>query len=303
MARIKARTDGGRKLDAAKVVETLDHLRARVSERFPDAGLATVCAELTATARTTAQRARRLSRPYLGLRFLVLAVVVVAIGLEVGLFARLDWMASLNKADSFGLAAGLESAVNLIVLSGAAAWFLLSLETRWKRGRVQKALHELRSFAHVIDMHQLTKDPTLVLGPRTASSPAREMNRFQLARYLDYHARLRPPSRPAVPDQLAQRQADPDQGLPARDPDPERGWVLAALTGALSFNAAKPAFIRKAVESRMDAQLFAWSYDYVGDLAETVALVWPERPGANREPDLSEVVEACARPRAPRCSG
>ena len=75
-------------------------------------------------------------------------------------------------------------------------------------------------------------------------------------------------------------------------PDPERGWVLAALTGALSFNAAKPAFIRKAVESRMDAQLFAWSYDYVGDLAETVALVWPERPGANREPDLSEVVES-----------
>ena len=75
-------------------------------------------------------------------------------------------------------------------------------------------------------------------------------------------------------------------------PDPERGWVLAALTGALSFNAAKPAFIRKAVESRMDAQLFAWSYDYVGDLAETVALVWPAKPGANREPDLSEVVEA-----------
>jgi DNA ligase-1 len=42
----------------------------------------------------------------------------------------------------------------------------------------------------------------------------------------------------------------------------------------------------------MDAQLFAWSYDYVGDLAETVALVWPEKPGANREPDLSEVVES-----------
>ena len=48
----------------------------------------------------------------------------------------------------------------------------------------------------------------------------------------------------------------------AQTPDPERGWVLAALTGALSFNAAKPAFIRKAVEARMDAQLFAWSYDY-----------------------------------------
>ena len=75
-------------------------------------------------------------------------------------------------------------------------------------------------------------------------------------------------------------------------PDPDRGWALAALTGDLTFDAAKPAFIRKAVEQRMDDQLFRWSYDYVGDLAETVALVWPGRPGANREPDLSEVVDA-----------
>jgi len=74
-------------------------------------------------------------------------------------------------------------------------------------------------------------------------------------------------------------------------PDPDRGWALAALTGDLTFQAAKPTFIRKAVEARMDPQLFWWSYDYVGDLAETVALVWPRRPGANREPELSEVVE------------
>ncbi|MEO8811779.1 MAG: cisplatin damage response ATP-dependent DNA ligase, partial [Caulobacteraceae bacterium] len=76
--------------------------------------------------------------------------------------------------------------------------------------------------------------------------------------------------------------------------DPDRGWALAALTGALSFAAAKPSAIRKAVEARMDPTLFAWSYDYVGDLAETVALVWPTRPGANREPALSEVVDALA---------
>jgi DNA ligase-1 len=75
-------------------------------------------------------------------------------------------------------------------------------------------------------------------------------------------------------------------------PDPERGWALAALTGELKFDAAKPAFIRKAVEARMDPVLFAWSYDYVGDLAETVSLVWPAAPGANREPDLSEVIDA-----------
>ncbi len=75
-------------------------------------------------------------------------------------------------------------------------------------------------------------------------------------------------------------------------PDPERGWALASLTGELAFDAAKPAFIRKAVEARMDGALFAMSYDYVGDLAETVALVWPAKPGANRQPELSEVVDA-----------
>ena len=74
--------------------------------------------------------------------------------------------------------------------------------------------------------------------------------------------------------------------------DPERGWALASLTGALSFDAAKPGFIRKAAEVRLDPQLFALSYDFVGDLAETVALVWPAKPGANREPELPEVVES-----------
>jgi DNA ligase 1 len=79
--------------------------------------------------------------------------------------------------------------------------------------------------------------------------------------------------------------------------DPERGWALAALTGVLTFDAAKPAFIRKAVEGRVDPQLFALSYDFVGDLAETVALIWPAQPGANREPELPEVIDAL------RCAG
>jgi DNA ligase-1 len=74
-------------------------------------------------------------------------------------------------------------------------------------------------------------------------------------------------------------------------PDPERGYALAALTGELVFDAAKPAMIRKAVEARIDPTLFRWSYDYVGDLAETVALIWPVKPGANREPALEEVID------------
>src|SRR5436853_4875714 len=67
-------------------------------------------------------------------------------------------------------------------------------------------------------------------------------------------------------------------------PDPERGYALAALTGALSFRHAKPGIIRALVAERTDPVLFGLSYDYVGDLSETVALIWPvdsaKRPNA-----------------------
>jgi len=77
----------------------------------------------------------------------------------------------------------------------------------------------------------------------------------------------------------------------AHTPDPARGFALAALTGGLTLDAAKPAAIRALVATRADPLLFEWSYDYVGDLAETVALIWPAQPGANRPPDLAEVIE------------
>jgi DNA ligase-1 len=83
----------------------------------------------------------------------------------------------------------------------------------------------------------------------------------------------------------------------ARRPDPERGWALAALTDALSFDHAKPALVRALIEERMDPVLFRLSYDYVGDLSETVALAWPRAQGARDAgaqgfaPTLGEVVE------------
>ena len=96
--------------------------------------------------------------------------------------------------------------------------------------------------------------------------------------------------------------------------DPERGYALAAMTGALSFREAKPALIRGLAESRIDPVLFALSHNYVGDLAETTALIWPgvtavaappaagvaalPGPGHNRPPphvpSLAAVVETLA---------
>ena len=76
--------------------------------------------------------------------------------------------------------------------------------------------------------------------------------------------------------------------------DPDRGWALAALTGELSFTAAKPAMIRTLAEARTDPTLFRWSYDFVGDLAETTALIWPASDAAH-PPSLTDVVQTLAK--------
>jgi len=78
--------------------------------------------------------------------------------------------------------------------------------------------------------------------------------------------------------------------------DPERGWALAALTGALTFQHAKPGIIRALMAERTDETLFGLSYDYVGDLSETVALMWPAPPRdrATTAPALSSVIRTLA---------
>ncbi len=73
--------------------------------------------------------------------------------------------------------------------------------------------------------------------------------------------------------------------------DPDRGFALAALTGELAFQAAKPMLIRGLAEARTDPVLFGWSYDYVGDLADTVALMWPARPTNQPPPGMTDVIQ------------
>jgi DNA ligase-1 len=74
-------------------------------------------------------------------------------------------------------------------------------------------------------------------------------------------------------------------------PDPERGYALAAIAGDLDFPGAKPATLRAMAEARTDAELFALSYDFVGDLAETIALIWPNAH-ADASPELPEIIAA-----------
>lgn len=168
------------------VVETIERLVARIFERFGECGLYRVCVQLHAIAKEDTRRAVSIARAYVGLRILVFATI--AVGLAV-----LGWMLSLidftnAAADNVSSAAqGIEAAANLTILAGAAVLSLLKLEERLKRLRALAALHELRSIVHVIDMHQLTKDPSkFVVRANTPSSPPLVLNRFQMTRYLDY---------------------------------------------------------------------------------------------------------------------
>jgi len=175
-----------RRLDPDKIVGTLEQLERRIRERFPGAGLGSVCAELTAAARESRDRVLRLARPNLLLR--LASGLVIAAGLAALIYvARLIKVQSANT-ELFGMLQGIEATVNLLIVVGAAVLFLITLEAKAKRAQALGNLYELRAIVHVIDMHQLTKDPSVVLRPEdtTASSPKRIANPEALVRYLDY---------------------------------------------------------------------------------------------------------------------
>lgn len=178
-------------LHLEKITETLDILQARISERFADCGLFKVCLELNTLARASEGRITWITRPNQSIRIGV--GVVVAVGIIISL-CGLHWLKLQPSVPSFGEFVQLiEAFLNTLVLVGASLFFLFTLEARIKRSRTLKALHELRSIAHVIDMHQLTKDPMISYGvgdQPTPSSPRRQLNPFELRRYLDYCAEM-----------------------------------------------------------------------------------------------------------------
>jgi hypothetical protein len=183
---------GYRALDVDRIVSTLERLHRRICERLPDSGLSRVAAELLHIAAESRVRIARARQPLWGLRILGLAAIA-----SLGGMAIAAGVLSLRVSPHVGSLADViqatNAALNDIILMAIAVFFLLNLEGRVKRHDALRALHELRSIAHVVDMHQLTKDPEQFLSPpsmATASSPPRTMTRFQLARYLDYCSEL-----------------------------------------------------------------------------------------------------------------
>jgi hypothetical protein len=178
------RNNAFRNLKIDDIVATLQQLSARINERFPNSGLFRVCRELEDMAQETSTRAGNISRPKVWLRGLLTLLAAAGI---IGAFFIGRWILGLRSSDELaGTMQGLEATVNLVIIIGAAGVFLVTLEQRWKRQLALSALNEFRSIAHVIDMHQLTKDPSALGGPRTSSSPNRVMSRYELVRYLSY---------------------------------------------------------------------------------------------------------------------
>jgi hypothetical protein len=175
-----------RQLDPGKIVATVQKLRNRIQERFPEAGLSRVAEELLVVASASAERSRRLGRPYLLLRLGAALVTAAVLGLIGATLYSMDLKAEVLTMTE--LVQALESGINDLIFLAVAIFFLFTAEGRLRRSHALKAVHELRVLAHIVDMHQLTKDPDRVLhaGVDTASSPKRSMSRFELARYLDY---------------------------------------------------------------------------------------------------------------------
>ena len=175
-----------RSLDSQKILATIDTLSRRIAERFPDSGLDKVCQELLTVAEESQRRSAWIAKPQKFLRYVTGTLVAMMVAVLLVVLANATW--PRNGFDLVVLVQVSEAGLNVFLLLSAAILFLITAETRIKRRRALKAIHELRALAHVIDMHQLTKDPERVLArmAETPSSPKHNLSPAELGRYLDY---------------------------------------------------------------------------------------------------------------------
>lgn len=171
-----------------RIIETIAILQRRISERFPQSGLAELCGELLEVAQQASARAAWISRPILWIRGLGYLLAIALVAFVVAIVVHAFRPSDAEQLTFFDFVQTFEAGLNDIIFLAVAIYFLISFETRIKRRRALAAVHELRSISHIIDMHQLTKDPERVLTSwaRTEHSPKHQMTAFQLHRYLDY---------------------------------------------------------------------------------------------------------------------
>lgn len=173
-------------LDADKIVDTIEQLKLRINDRFPGSGLENVCRQFLDIARKSKKNAEWIAKPNLTIRISSYAAIAIAV---VGIIYTISFVDfSIKDNTLVNIMTLLEALINDVVLLGAAIFFLVTIEVRVKRKRALERLNELRVIAHVIDMHQLTKDPSVIghSDLNTAHSPKRVLTTYELERYLDY---------------------------------------------------------------------------------------------------------------------
>jgi len=177
-----------RVLNSDQIEATITKLLARIEQQFPKRGLGQLCAELLVIAQTDKRKLNQRRRPNLWVRTGVgLLLLAAAAGLAIAIYE----MRTLSlEGGLFSALQGFDSILNIVALAGASIWFLLNLESVMRREAILADLHELRSIAHVVDMHQLTKDPTSVQSPEEMAADEEALSDVQLGRYLDFCSEL-----------------------------------------------------------------------------------------------------------------
>jgi hypothetical protein len=185
-----------RTLDPKKLLATIQLFRERIAKVFPASGLSEVSAELEETAMLCFAEAEKVKRPLWGLRIAVAVAVLVLLSLPLELFWFLRFHMKFEDLENFGeFMQATDAGFNVLLLLAGAAIFLVSVENRVKRRRALKVLHELRSLAHVVDMHQLSKDPVMDLsvldeGTRLNDRPKAIQQAEDLWYYLSFSTDL-----------------------------------------------------------------------------------------------------------------
>ncbi len=176
------------KLSSKKIIETTGLLKTRIEERFPNSSLGRLCGDLKKIAKDSDKTIEVINQTNFTCRLLVFTFIVMVLGFSIFGFSRLEFkLQNINTVT--GMLNVLDAVFNIVFLVGGAILFLVSMENRSKRKKVIQAVNTLRCMAHVIDSHQLTKDPCYVdqkVIRTTHSSPERNMDSFSLGRYLDY---------------------------------------------------------------------------------------------------------------------
>ncbi len=179
-------------LDADKLIVGIETLSGRIHERFPQSGLSNVSMLLLDVAKQAKERAEWISGPIVVLQLGVAALISLFIG-----FLIWSWFKFAGSLDdtldrSVDVIVAVDASISVFIVFGVGIIFLVTLGIRIRRVRALKAIHELRSIAHLIDMHQLSKDPERILqrGKLTSHSTKLNMSSFEMSRYLDYCSEL-----------------------------------------------------------------------------------------------------------------